>query len=181
MRSSEQAYALRGQFEALAFDYMDRLYRAALYLTKDKRDAEELVQETYLKAFRFFASFREGTNFRAWLFKILHNNFYSHYRLRRRRPPRVDFALVERQQGAQSYPEAAEPRSGAFRDLFDDEISHALARLPTVYRAALLLVDVNGLSYQEAASILNCPIGTVMSRLARGRRRLRWLLRTYEA
>src|SRR6266508_1323418 len=158
--------------------FMDSLYSAALRMTRNRADAEDLVQETYLKAYRAFDSFTEGTNLKAWLYRILTNTFINTYRSRKRRPEEQelddveDFYLYRRLGGI----EAAQIGRSAEDELFDwftdTEVKDALESLPEQFRMAVLLADVEGFSYKEIAEILDVPIGTVMSRLHRGRRGL---------
>ncbi len=166
------------RFEAVALDHVDGLYNAAMHLTRNKLDAEDLVQETYLKAYRFFDRFQPGTNFRAWIFKILYNCFINSYRKKRKMPPRVDFETALATQANDLNIETQIHSPDDVRNIFDDEICRALERLPEGFRRTLLLVDVWGFRYKEAATILGCPMGTVMSRLSRARQRLRLLLRS---
>jgi len=165
---------LKAIFEAEAFQHMDALYRTALRMTRNPKDAEDLVQEAYLRAFRFYAQFRQGTNFRAWIFTILVNTFTNSYRKKVKQPPTVDFALVE---GVYEDLEK-EPRYVRLEDLghlkerFSDEMKAAIERLPEDYRLVILLAVLEELSYKEIAGIVGCPIGTVMSRLFRARQML---------
>ncbi|MGH9120119.1 MAG: sigma-70 family RNA polymerase sigma factor [Acidimicrobiales bacterium] len=158
--------------------FMDSLYSAALRMTRNRPDAEDLVQETYLKAYRAYDSFTEGTNLKAWLYRILTNTFINTYRSKKRRPEEQqlddveDFFLYRRLGGL----EAAQIGRSAEDELFDwftdTEVKDALESLPEQFRMAVLLADVEGFSYKEIADILDIPIGTVMSRLHRGRRGL---------
>jgi len=166
------------RFVEQAMPFMDSLYSAALRMTRNRADAEDLVQETYLKAYRAFDSFTEGTNLKAWLYRILTNTFINTYRSRKRRPEEQelddveDFYLYRRLGGI----EAAQIGRSAEDELFDwftdTEVKDALESLPEQFRMAVLLADVEGFSYKEIAEILDVPIGTVMSRLHRGRRGL---------
>jgi RNA polymerase sigma-70 factor (ECF subfamily) len=169
---------LKARFEANALPLMPHVYTAALYLTHDRAEAEDLLQETYLRAYRFFDRFAEGTNLKAWLLTILSNVLRNRYRHRLAEQRRIDFAPV-----AEAYDRiaaSATPREDAFfRRLIDGEIERALGSLPHDYRAVVLLVDVHELSYAEAAAALDCPIGTVRSRLSRARRLLQVALHEY--
>ena len=171
------------QFEALALPLMNSLYHTALRLTRNEQDAQDLVQDVYLRAFRFFHRFELGTNFRAWIFRILMNNFINRYRKQKREPQGVDFDKVEFFVDAddERATESGRLREGGFtiEDLVDDEVRDALERLPREFRAVVLLADVEGLSYKEIANVLQIPIGTVMSRLSRGRRLLQKALAEY--
>src|SRR5436305_2045688 len=165
-------------FEAQAMEFMPSLYTAALRMTRNPADAEDLVQETYLKAYRGFGGFEEGTNLRAWLYRILTNTFINSYRSKKRRPEQVDVDEVEdlylyRRLGALEQASAGRSAEDEVLDHFtDDDVKNALEALPDQFRMAVLLADVEGFSYKEIADILDIPIGTVMSRLHRGRRAL---------
>jgi len=156
----------QANFTSEAMEFMPGLYSAALRMTRNASDAEDLVQETYLKAYRSFGSFTEGTNLRAWLYRILTNTYINSYRAAQRRPETTDVEDVEdlylykRLAGAGG----SEPGQSA-----EDE---ALERLPEAFRMAVLLADVEGFSYKEISEITEVPIGTVMSRIHRGRRAL---------
>jgi RNA polymerase sigma-70 factor (ECF subfamily) len=165
-------------FADQAMEYMPALYSAALRMTRSPADAEDLVQETYLKAYRAFGGFAEGTNLKAWLYKILTNTFINSYRARKRRPEVTDIEDVEdlylyRRLGGLQGATAGQSAEDAALDMFtDDEVKDALESLPESFRMAVLLADVEGFSYREIADITGVPIGTVMSRLHRGRRAL---------
>jgi RNA polymerase sigma-70 factor (ECF subfamily) len=161
-------------FAAEAMQYAPQLYSAALRMTRNKADAEDLVQETYLRGFRSFATFEEGTNLRAWLFRILTNTYINSYRAKQRRPIESDIADVEdlyiyRRVGL--FDQNAMSAEDQVFDLFtDDEVKAALEELPEAFRMPVLLADVEGFAYKEIAEMLDVPIGTVMSRLHRGRK-----------
>jgi RNA polymerase sigma-70 factor (ECF subfamily) len=165
-------------FADAAMEYMPSLYSAALRMTRNPADAEDLVQETYLKAYRAYGSFKEGTNLKAWLYKILTNTFINRYRARKRRPEESDLDDVEdlylfRRLGGLEASTVGRSAEDQVMDLFTDaEVKEALESLPEQFRMAVLLADVEGFSYQEIADITEVPIGTVMSRLHRGRRAL---------
>ena len=171
------------QFEALTFPLMDRLYSTAVRMTRDQLDAEDLVQDTYLKAYRFFHRFQPGTNFRVWMFRILTNNFISDYNDKKRQPMQSNFettcAIFANRYTNEINNNNAPDLNADYHELFDDTISAALGKLPEDYRVVILLCDVNNLTYKEIAKILNRPIGTVMSRLNRGRRMLAKFLKRY--
>jgi RNA polymerase sigma-70 factor, ECF subfamily len=164
----------RERFVEQALEYMPALYSAALRMTRNPADAEDIVQETYLKAYRAFGGFEEGTNLRAWLYRILTNTFINAYRARQRRPDERDLDEVEdlylyRRLGALEG--AGRSAEDEMMDLFtDDEVKAAMESLPEQFRIAVFLADVEGFSYKEIAEILDVPIGTVMSRLHRGRK-----------
>ncbi|NIR49136.1 sigma-70 family RNA polymerase sigma factor [candidate division KSB1 bacterium] len=181
--ATENSKALRVQFEKLAYPLMDKLFSTALSMTKDKLDAEDLVQETYLKAYRFYHRFKPGTNFRAWIFRILVNNFINQYRSIQKQPTKVNFEIVSNllisSDLGQATKDDVNPLSENYAELFDDTVSKALDKLPVKYRLLVLLSDVNQLKYKEIAQTLGCPVGTVMSGLSRGRKKLSRLLKRY--
>ncbi len=164
---------LRERFERDALPLLPNLYSAALRLTRNPADAEDLVQETYLRAYRGFGSFRPGTNLRAWMYRILTNTFINAYRKRQREPQTVpdegidEWYLYDRLASAESSAE-----NEVLERIPDEDVRAALDALPEGFRMAVLLADVEGFSYREIAEILGIPIGTVMSRLHRGRRAL---------
>ena len=166
----------RAAFEGLALEHMPALYSAALRMTHNTADAEDLVQETYLKAYRSFASFSEGTNLKAWLYRILTNTYINAYRARQRRPIETDIDDVEdlylyRRLGSLEQLAASRSAEEQLMDVFSEgEVRAALDELPDNFRMAVYLADVEGFSYKEIAGILDIPIGTVMSRLHRGRK-----------
>ena len=172
-------------FADQAMQYAPQLYSAALRMTRNQADAEDLVQDTYLRAYRGFGGFTEGTNLRAWLFRILTNAFINTYRARQRRPTETDLADVEdmylyRRLGTlDSLGVSRSAEDQLFELLTDDEVKQALEDLPENFRLAVLLADVEGFSYKEIAEILDIPIGTVMSRLHRGRKAMQKALFEY--
>ena len=165
-------------FADQAMPYMSSLYAAAMRMTRNPADAEDLVQETYLRAYRGFAGFREGTNLKAWLYKILTNTFINQYRAKKRRPEQVelddteDFYLYRRMGGLEAVDAQRSPESEVLDQLPDATVKQALEALPEQFRMAVILADIEGFSYKEIAEILEVPIGTVMSRIHRGRRAL---------
>ncbi|MDD7505000.1 MAG: sigma-70 family RNA polymerase sigma factor [Actinomycetaceae bacterium] len=173
------------RFETDALPFLDQLYGAAMRLTRNPQDAEDLVQETYAKAYGSFHQYKPGTNLKAWLYRILNNTFISNYRKAKRRPQEADAAEIE---DWQEYRASTHQSTGllsaemeAMANLPDTEIREAMDALPTDRRTAVYLADVEGFSYQEIADIMGTPIGTVMSRLNRGRKQLREILRDYAA
>ncbi len=168
------------EFEALLVPLMDSLYGMALRLTRDEERAEDLVQESCLKAYRAFHSFEPDTNFRAWVFRIMTNTFITDYHRRKREASSsVDLesrSHYQRFVGFDTARSAKQPENHVLDKMMSDDIQAALNQLPEDFRQAVLLCDVEGFSYKEIAEILDCPIGTVMSRLYRGRRMLQNLL-----
>lgn len=179
-RSSDSPEELRRRFEQDALPLLDQLYGGALRMTRNPSDAEDLVQETYAKAYTSFRSFRKGTNLRAWLYRILTNLYINGYRKRQRTPAQYSTDEITDWQLA----DAAEHQSTGLRSaemealelLPDRDIKEAVAQLPEDRRMAVYYADVEGLPYKEIAEIMDTPIGTVMSRLHRGRAQLRDLL-----
>lgn len=168
----------QSEFAALAMEYMSALYTAALRMTRNQADAEDLVQETYLKAYRSFGGFEAGTNLKAWLYRILTNTYINTYRARKRRPEQADVENVEdlylyHQLAAGTAAGVGRSAEDEVLDQFtDDDVKAAIEALPDTFRMVVLLSDVEGFSYKEIAEITDVPIGTVMSRLHRGRKAL---------
>ncbi len=168
----------QAKFSDLAMEYMPSLYTAALRMTRNPPDAEDLVQETYLKAYRGFNGFTEGTNLKAWLYRILTNTYINTYRAKKRRPEESDvddlenFYLYRRLGGLEGAVAGRSAEDEVLDHFTETEVKEAIEALPEQFRMAVLLGDVEGFSYKEIAEILDVPIGTVMSRLHRGRRAL---------
>jgi len=166
----------QANFEADAMQFAPQLYSAALRMTRNPADAEDVVQETFLKAFRAYASFTEGTNLKAWLYRILTNTYINRYRKAQRRPSEVELGELQdlylfRRLGEQSgASESAE--SEVLEQFVDADVIQALESLPDNFRIPVLMADVEGFAYKEIAEMLDIPIGTVMSRLHRGRKAL---------
>lgn len=164
--------------EEEALQHIDALYRTALRMTRNPQDAEDLVQETYFRAFRAAHQFQPGTNLRAWLFKILTNSFINQYRKRARNPQSTslddveEFYLYHHLVDSGVQPESPNPEATVIDQFAEADVIHALEQLPVDFRQVVLLADVEGFSYKEIADIVGIPVGTVMSRLHRGRRRL---------
>jgi len=173
-----QHMADRARFTELTMPHMQALYTAALRMTRNPADAEDLVQETFLKAYRAFDRYEDGTNIRAWLYKILTNTFINSYRAAKRRPEKADVEDVEdlylyhRIGDLQASGTGRSAEDEVFDHFTDDEVKQAIESLPEAFRIAVLLADVEGFSYKEIADITEVPIGTVMSRIHRGRKAL---------
>ncbi len=168
----------QARFADQAMQFMPSLYSAALRMTRNRADAEDLVQETYLRAYRGFPGFEEGTNLKAWLYRILTNTYINSYRARARRPDETELEDVEdlylyRRLGGLEGAVRGRSAEDELVDLWpESEVKAAVESLPDQFRMAVLLADIEGFSYREIADILDIPIGTVMSRLHRGRRAL---------
>jgi RNA polymerase sigma-70 factor (ECF subfamily) len=173
----------RTEFERLTLEHMDALYGAALRLTRSPKDAEDLVQDTFLKAFRFFDSFEKGTNIKAWLFKIQTNTFINKYRRKVKErevaeaPP--EDIVLDRFVSSEQVRALQDPEGDFFGRLLSDEVIEALDQVPVDFRMVVILADIQGFAYKEIAEIVGCPVGTVMSRLFRGRRILQKQLYEY--
>lgn len=170
-------------FSTAELPYYDQLYKTALRMTRSVAETEDLLQETYLKAFRYYSGFEEGTNLKAWLFRIMKNNFINSYRKRKAQPQQVE--LDEVRDSGEEYLEVdagfAEGGSGAraVTQEMDEDVARAINALPHDYKMALLLVDIQDYTYQQVAEILAVPVGTVMSRLYRGRTKIEKALLSY--
>ena len=178
------ADAKRTLFQEQALPYMDQLYAAAMRMTRNPSDAADLVQETFVKAFQAFGQFQQGTNLKAWLYRIQTNTFINSYRKKQRDPYQGTIDELEDWQlgGAESVTQSLSTRSAeaeAIDHLPDSAVKNALQSIPEDFRLAVYFADVEGFSYQEIADIMKTPVGTVMSRLHRGRRMLRDLLSDY--
>jgi RNA polymerase sigma-70 factor (ECF subfamily) len=170
-------------FSSGTLPYYDQLYKTALRMTRSVQDTEDLLQETFLKAYRYYDGFEEGTNLKAWLFRIMKNNFINGYRKRKVEPARVDFDEF-RDSAESSSPDAiiageTDPEATLMDSEVDHDVARAIEALPHDYKMALLLVDIQGHTYQEVADILAVPVGTVMSRLYRGRAKIEKALLSY--
>jgi len=162
------------EFELEALPHLDALYNFALRMTGDGDDANDLVQDTFLKAFRFFDKFEKGTNCKAWLFRIMKNTFINTYRKKSKEPDKVDYEDVENfyQNVKPSSTDSTHLEKEIYDNLFDDDISLALASLPDDFKTVIILSDIEGFTYDEIADFIDCPVGTVRSRLHRARKML---------
>lgn len=168
-------------FSSPQLPYRDQLFKTALRLTRSVEESEDLLQETYLKAYRHYHQFTEGTNLKAWLFRILKNSFINGYRRAKNRPQLLDFdELRDSGDGSEDVaPTISDPEGELLATELDQDVREALMALPHHYRMAVLMVDLQGLSYQEVADALEVPIGTIMSRLYRGRKKIEKALLRY--
>ncbi|HUI10774.1 MAG TPA: sigma-70 family RNA polymerase sigma factor [Bacteroidota bacterium] len=177
----KQASEKQRSFEREALPHTDLLYNYALRMTNNPADADDLVQETYLKAYRFWDSYEQGTNIRAWLFRILKNSYINRYRKEVREPDYVEYDDVKSVYAIRhdASPEPNDLQESMFGNLLDDEITGAIAALPDEFRTVVILCDIEALTYEEVAAFMECPLGTVRSRLHRGRKLLRGKLASY--
>lgn len=168
-------------FEEEIIPHLDAMYNFALRLTSEPNDAEDLVQDTIVKAYRFFSSYEKGTNAKAWLFRILKNSYINNYRKNSKKPNQVDYDEISTfyETIRAERTDTSDLEDKMFRDLIDDDISKALDELPEDFRTVVLLCDVKGFTYEEIANMLDVPIGTIRSRLHRGRNLLKSQLIEY--
>ncbi|MDW8018745.1 MAG: sigma-70 family RNA polymerase sigma factor [Chloroherpetonaceae bacterium] len=168
-------------FQREAMVHIDSLYNFALRMTGDPEDANDLVQETYMKAYRFFDSFEKGTNCKAWLFRILKNSYINKYRKESKEPDKVDYDEIKEfyHTVKDSSLDSNDMQEKLFGKLLDDEVARALDSLPEDFKEVVQLCDIEGFTYEEIANMVDCPIGTVRSRLHRGRKILREKLLEY--
>lgn len=177
--------AQQADFEKMAMEYLPSLYSAAMRMTHNASDAEDLVQEAYLKAYRGFGGFEAGTNLKAWMFRILTNTYINMYRAKKRRPEQSeldeseDFYLYHRLGGAEAAAASRTTEDVVLESFTDTAVQAAVDALPEAFRIPVLLADVEGFHYKEISEILDIPIGTVMSRLHRGRKALQKALYTF--
>jgi RNA polymerase sigma-70 factor (ECF subfamily) len=170
-----------GIFDGEFMPHIDSMYNFAYRLTFDEDDAKDLVQDTYLKAYRFINSFEKGTNAKAWLFRILKNSFINEYRRKSKQPAKVDYQEVETYYNSDDvdYQSTSDMRADSVKDMLGDEISNALNSLAVDFRTVIILCDLEGFTYEEMSKILDIPIGTVRSRLHRARNLLKEKLQSY--
>ncbi|MBI4548408.1 MAG: sigma-70 family RNA polymerase sigma factor [Ignavibacteriae bacterium] len=169
------------EFVKEAIPHMDLLYNYALRMTANPDDASDLIQETYLKAYRFWDKYEKGTNIRAWLFRIMKNSYINRYRKESKEPETLDYDDIQNFYNTIRY-EATDPndlQEKIFGGLLEDDIARAIESLPEDFRTVVILSDIEGLSYEEIAEFVDCPVGTVRSRLHRGRKMLRAKLFDY--
>ena len=167
-------------FEEEFLPHIDALYNFGYHLTLNEEDSNDLVQETFMKAYRFIDSYERGTNAKAWLFKILKNAFINEYRKKAKRPGKVDYADIEgHHDNGDSRGVTLDLRQEIFQGMLGDEVTNALNALPVDFRTAIVLCDIEGFTYEEIAKIVDIPIGTVRSRLHRARNMLKETLRDY--
>lgn len=173
-KSKEETQLLYADFEREAIPHMNAVYNFALRMTGDEDDANDLVQETYLKAFRFFDKFEKGTNCKAWLFRILKNSYINDYRKAVKEPNKVDYEDVQNfyENVKSDEIDSKHYEQDAFSNLLDDEITKVLSALPEDFRTAIILSDIEGFTYEEIADFVDIPVGTVRSRLHRARKML---------
>jgi RNA polymerase sigma-70 factor (ECF subfamily) len=180
-KSTAEVDSLRTEFEREAIPHMSALYTFAVRMTRDEDDASDLVQETYLKAYRFFDKFERGTNCKAWLFRILKNSYINRFRKSSKAPDTVEYDVIEEfyETIRDSSVETSVLEEQLFSQALDDEVSTALNRLPDEFRTVIILCDIENFTYEEIAEFIDCPIGTVRSRLHRARKILAAQLASY--
>lgn len=181
MANDKTLFSTHQEFEKEAVPHMDILYNYALRMTGNRDDADDLLQETYLKAYRFWDKYEKGTNIRAWLFRIMKNSYINRYRKETKEPDTVDYDKIQNYYST-IRDESADPndlQEKIFGGLLEDDVAYALESLPEDFRTVVILCDIEGLTYEEIAEFVACPIGTIRSRLHRGRKMLRTKLFEY--
>lgn len=178
---TKQEIKKQDDFNEEIIPHLDALYNFALRLTSDPNEAEDLVQDTVVKAYRFFSSYEKGTNAKAWLFRILKNSYINNYRKKSKKPQQVDYDEVSTfyETVRAERTDTSDLENKMYRELMDDDITGALEQLPEDFRTVVLLCDVEGFTYEEIANMLDVPIGTIRSRLHRGRNLLKAQLMEY--
>lgn len=178
---TKQEIKKQDDFNEEIIPHLDALYNFALRLTSDPNEAEDLVQDTVVKAYRFFSSYEKGTNAKAWLFRILKNSYINNYRKKSKKPQQVDYDEVSTfyETVRAERTNTSDLEDKMYRELMDDDITGALEQLPEDFRTVVLLCDVEGFTYEEIANMLDVPIGTIRSRLHRGRNLLKAQLMQY--
>ena len=173
--------AVHKEFEREALPHMDILFNYALRMTGSRADAEDLLQETFLKAFRFWDKYEKGTNIRAWLFRIMKNTYINMYRKAVKEPDTVDYDNIQNFYDSirEVSTDSNDLQEKIFGQLLDDDVAKALESLPEEFRTVVILCDIEGLTYEEIAEFVECPVGTVRSRLHRGRKLLHTILFDY--
>lgn len=179
--SEEEKKRLKEEFNKEAVPHMPLLRSFAYKLTGDEFEAEDLVQETYMRAFRFFHKFEKGTNCKAWLFRIMKNLFINNYRKNQKSPDKVDYDEIENfyETIKSERTDSSDLQEKVYSNLLDDEVAQALNSLQDDFKTVIILCDIEGLSYEEIADFVQCPVGTVRSRLHRGRKLLQQKLNEY--
>lgn len=182
-QNNDRTYEWNDAFGRDAIPHMDALYNFALRLTGDSDDADDLLQETFLRAYRFFDKFEQGTNCKAWLFRIMKNIYINSYQKKIKQPIKVDYEEVDDlyENAKPSSTDDAHLDRDQFENLLDDEVSDAISSLPEDFRTVIILSDIEGFTYEEIADFIDCPIGTVRSRLHRARKMLQQKLLKYAA
>jgi len=172
---------VHAEFQREAVPHMDILYNYALRMTGGRDDAEDLLQETFLKAYRFWDKYQKGTNIRAWLFRIMKNSYINRYRKESKEPDTVDYDKIQNFYSLirADFADPNDLQEKIFGGLLEDDVTNALESLPEDFRTVVILCDIEGLPYEEIAEFVNCPVGTVRSRLHRGRKMLREQLFEY--
>lgn len=181
LTNADNTRSKHGEFDREAIPHMDILYNYALRMTANAEDAKDLIQETYLKAYRFWDKYEKGTNIRAWLFRIMKNSYINRYRKETKEPETVDYNDIQNFYNT-IRDQASDPndlQQKIFSGLLEDDVARALESLPEDFSTVVILCDIEGLSYEEIAEFVDCPVGTIRSRLHRGRKMLRSKLSSY--
>ena len=179
--TEEELARLKADFEKEAMPFMPLLRNYAIKITGDEDNADDLLQETYMRAYRFFDKFEKGTNCKAWLFRIMKNLFINNYRKNQKTPNQVDYGEIENfyESIKSDRLETGDMQEITYNNLLDDDVTHALNSLQDDFKTVIILCDIEGLSYEEIADFVQCPVGTVRSRLHRGRKLLQQKLKRY--